>query len=83
VGKTLVFIIDLILIIALTWRVIDIDNDKMYIVFIFGYGVIVALNLALWTILALFKSSIAKDFGKIIIGLIILFIPLWLYVSRA
>lgn len=81
-GKTIIFFIDLVLIIALTWRVIDIDNDKMYIVFVFGYGVIVVLNLALWTILALFKSALAKNFGKIIIGLIILFIPLWIYVSR-
>ena len=39
-GKTIIFFVDLALILLLTWRVVEINNDKMYIAFIFGYGAI-------------------------------------------
>jgi hypothetical protein len=80
-SRIIILIVNAILIILLIASITSDSNDKSTIVFIFGYVVILGLNLFLWMILGLFKSKLENEMGKIMIGLAIAFFPAYVYVS--
>lgn len=75
----LIWTVNIGLIGFLAVRIIPFDNDKSPFVFIFGYLCVVALNLAVWGISSLIKTTLAAHMGRSVTVLAILFVPLLVY----
>ena len=82
IGSLIIVIINLFLISLVTYRVVTVDNDKGIAVFMFFYFVLIGLNLILWAVLSLFKSRLKIKMGRIISGLVILFISILIYLAQ-
>jgi tryptophan-rich sensory protein len=82
IGSLIIGTINLILIILVTYRVVAVDNDKSIVVFMFFYFVLIGLNFMLWAILSLLKRGHKTKMGTIIIGLVILFFPILIYLAQ-
>ena len=54
-------------------------NDKERIVLLFGYLLVVVVNLTLWGLLVLLKSNFHGPMGKYVLILSVLFVPLLVY----
>ena len=78
--KILIWSINLLLVGLLVSRVMIINNDKSPIAYILGYAVLISFNLLLWLILSFFKVKFAGQFKRLIMGLLVLFLPLLFFV---
>ncbi len=78
-GVILICTINIILIGLLTASVIENNNDKGPVVFIFGYLLIVSGNLIIWGILSLLGTRFSKQMGICVTILSVLFVPLLVY----
>jgi hypothetical protein len=79
VWPVLLWAVNVTIIGLLIGRVKEIDNDKAPLVFLFGYPVLIVMNLVVWGLLALFKSRFAGPVGNCVLFLALLFLPLLLY----
>ncbi len=73
------FGINFTLIGLLIGRVVGDSSDKDSIVLIFGYLVLVVVNLVVWGLLVLLKSRLSGPVGTCVGVLSILFVPLLIY----
>jgi hypothetical protein len=72
--------LNLLLVIILIRKTIEIDNEKATILFISYYGLIFIVNQGLWISFSSSNKQIKADLKKISLTLLALFIPLLIFV---
>jgi len=80
--KTIVFVLNAIIIGLIVFFVFKTNSDKSPIIFIVFYPALIIFNLIIAIVLELLKMTQAKIYKQIIIGLLILFIPLVFMISQ-
>jgi hypothetical protein len=79
-GKTMwtiiLWVTNILVLTILIRRTFEIDNDKAPVLFMFYYGIILLVNLALWLSFSFADKSVRTDFKRIFLTLLAAFIPL-------
>jgi hypothetical protein len=75
IHRTIVFSVNIAIIVLIILRVYQINNDKGILLIIFLYPLIVLINLIIWLSLRIFKNEHSVIYKQSLLGLLILFIP--------
>lgn len=82
INKSIVFIINTIIVGVIIFSVLNFDSCKSPIIFLFFYPLLTLINIVITIILVLIKSTYYKIYKQSSIALIILFLPLVLIISE-
>lgn len=73
--KTIIFILNIVAISFLLFRIQQINNDKAILLLIFYYPILLLINLVLWLIVRICNKEHANVYKQSVAGLLFLLIP--------
>lgn len=80
--KTLaIWVTNLLLVVVLTWRTIQINSDKAPALFMVYYSALLILNGGLWITLWMIDKGTFNDFRRVFLTLLALFIPITIFIA--
>jgi hypothetical protein len=77
--KGIIYVLNVLIIILILWRMKIIDNDKSIILMVFFYPALILLNLIIATILKLVNNPNYKPFIQSVLLLLILLVPILIF----
>jgi hypothetical protein len=77
-----VFLINLLIVGVVLWRVKIINDDKAILIYVVYYPILLLLNFLFWVILTLLKNEHSQTFGEVTLILLILLMPLFFIAAR-
>jgi hypothetical protein len=72
-----ILFLNVVLVLMIVHRVLDIDNDKGHLIFLFYYSALIVLNVTIGLLLKFMKSNTYRMFWKLSIWMACLFIPMY------
>ena len=80
--KAIALFFNAAIVVLTVYFVIKTDSDKSPLIFMFCYPLLLLANLMILLVLLLFKRKEAKIYKQVLLGLLLLFIPLVMFISK-